>query len=305
MEQRHPVSAYVAAPGNTSRGVVRGVDADLPDSELQRLFLTPHNPMLLGVRRIKDTTTVILLFNGLKVPNYVRCGMLLLRCTLYKRQIDTCRVCGRVGHRQDVCPTPTEKVCEHCGAQLTGSHHECVQPKCALCGQAHVTGDRTCPNRYQVPYVVRRRRRRRRRRNNSQPTQGNPVTTKQQQTKPTPKQPVQTQPSTSKSTTQPTWADRVANQGETRGPEQSRQLPQHVTDKMQTLERENAFLRKELTEIKTLLRNMQQQRERAVGEPAPAAPAVPAVPAAPAAPTADSAPFQCSSRESRRETQGS
>ncbi|KAL1487353.1 hypothetical protein MTO96_046569, partial [Rhipicephalus appendiculatus] len=91
-----------------------GVDADLPDSELQRLFLTPHNPMLSGVRRIKDTTTVILLFNGLKVPNYVRCG--------------------------------------------------------------------------------------------------NPVTTKQQQTKPTPKQPAQTQPSTSKSTTQPTWADRVANQ---------------------------------------------------------------------------------------------
>lgn len=275
MEQRHPVSAYVAAPGNTSRGVVRGVDADLPDCELQRLFLTPHNPMLLGVRRIKDTTTVILLFNGLKVPNYVRCGMLLLRCTLYKRQIDTCRVCGRVGHRQDVCPTPTEKVCEHCGAQLTGSDHKCVQPKCALCGQGHVTGDRTCPNRYQVPYVVRRRRRRRRRRN-SQPTQGSPASYKQQQTTPTPKQQAQTQPSTSKTTTQATWADRVTNKGETRGPEQSRQLPQHVNDKIQTLERENALLRKELTEIKTLLRNTQQQRERAVSEPAPAATATPA-----------------------------
>ncbi|KAH7972490.1 hypothetical protein HPB52_012591 [Rhipicephalus sanguineus] len=148
--------------------VVRGVDADLPDSELQRLFVPPHNPMLLGVRRINDTTTVILLFNGLKVPNYVRCGMLLLRCTLYKRQIDTCRVCGRVCDRRDLCPTPTEK------------------------------------------------------------------------TKPTPTQPAQTQPSTSKSMTQTTWADRDTNKGETRGPEQSRQLPQHVTDKIQTLERENA-----------------------------------------------------------------
>ncbi|KAL1477746.1 hypothetical protein MTO96_017080 [Rhipicephalus appendiculatus] len=47
-------------------------------------------------------------------------------------------------------------------------------PKCALCGQAHVTGDRTCPNRYQVPYVVRHRRRRRK---NSQPTQGYHQTT--------------------------------------------------------------------------------------------------------------------------------
>ncbi|KAL1467694.1 hypothetical protein MTO96_042002 [Rhipicephalus appendiculatus] len=151
MERAHPVSAYVVASGTTSRGVVRGVDADLPDSELQRLFVSSHNPTLMGVRRIKDTTTIILLFDGLNVPNYVRCGMLLLRCTLYKRQIDTCRNCGRVGHRQDVCPTPSEKVCEHCGIKPTGPDHECVTPKCALCGQAHITGDRTCPNRYQVP----------------------------------------------------------------------------------------------------------------------------------------------------------
>lgn len=36
------------------------------------------------------------------------------------------------------------------------------------------------------------------------------------------------------------------------------------------------MLRKELKEIKTLLRNTQQQRERAVSEPAPAATATPA-----------------------------
>ncbi|KAH8019325.1 hypothetical protein HPB51_018936 [Rhipicephalus microplus] len=109
MEREHPVSAYLAVSGTTSRGVVRGVDADLPDFELQRLFVSSHNPTLMGVRRIKDTTTIILLFDGLKVPNYVRCGMLLLRCTLYKRQIYTCRNCGCVGHRQDVCPTPSER----------------------------------------------------------------------------------------------------------------------------------------------------------------------------------------------------
>ncbi|KAH7934523.1 hypothetical protein HPB51_029112 [Rhipicephalus microplus] len=172
MEREHPVSAYIAPSGTTSRGVVRGVDADLPDSELQRLFVSSHNPTLMGVRRIKVTTTIILLFDGLKVPNYVRCGMLLLRCTLYKRQIDTCRNCGRVGHRQDVCPTPSEKVCEHYGTKPTGPDHECMTPDCALCSQAHITGDRTCSNRYQVPYVVRRRSRRRRRRKNNQQTQG-------------------------------------------------------------------------------------------------------------------------------------
>ncbi|KAH7958003.1 hypothetical protein HPB51_012064 [Rhipicephalus microplus] len=44
MEREHPVSAYVAASGTTSRGVVQGVDADLPDSVLQRLFVSSHNP---------------------------------------------------------------------------------------------------------------------------------------------------------------------------------------------------------------------------------------------------------------------
>ncbi|KAH7971566.1 hypothetical protein HPB51_027091 [Rhipicephalus microplus] len=148
MEREHPVSAYVVASGTTSRSVVRGVDADLPDSERRRLFVSSHNPTLMGVRRMTGTTTIILLFDGPKVPNYVCCGMLLLRCTLYKRQIDTCRNFGRIGHRQDFCPTPSEKVCEHCGIKPTGHDNKCVTPECALCGQAHITGNRTCPNRY-------------------------------------------------------------------------------------------------------------------------------------------------------------
>ncbi|KAH8028664.1 hypothetical protein HPB51_018067 [Rhipicephalus microplus] len=154
MEREHLVSVYVAASGTTSRGVVRGVNADLPDSERQRLLVSSHNPTLIGARRIKNTTTIILLFDELKVPNYVRCGVLLLRCTSYKRQTDTCRNCSRVGHRQGVCPTPSEKVCGHCCIKPTGPDHECVRPKCALYGEAHITGQRTRPKRNQVPYVV-------------------------------------------------------------------------------------------------------------------------------------------------------
>ncbi|KAL1475716.1 hypothetical protein MTO96_037086 [Rhipicephalus appendiculatus] len=180
----------------------------------------------------------------------------LLRCTLYKRQIDTCRNCGR-------------------GIKPTGPDHECVTSKCALCGQAHITGDRTCPNRYEVPYVVRRRRRRRRQRNNNQQTQGGSA--KQQ---PTPKQPAPTPPTkhlptTTKSpTATPTWADRVAGKGETRGYARSGNLPQHENDEIHGLKRELALLRKENAEFKALIRNMQQPSERAVETPTPAAPAV-------------------------------
>ncbi|KAH8036189.1 hypothetical protein HPB51_019594 [Rhipicephalus microplus] len=103
----------------------------------------------------------MILFNGLKVLNYVNCGPIIYRCTLYKRQIDTCRNCGRVGHRQDVCPRPTDKVCDQCGHGPPGPDHACSAPKCALCGGVHVTGDRTCWSRYQVPYLVWCRRQRR------------------------------------------------------------------------------------------------------------------------------------------------
>ncbi|KAH8041910.1 hypothetical protein HPB51_019545 [Rhipicephalus microplus] len=160
--KKHSISAYITPPGNTCRGVVRGIDTDLAEPALQSLFVTPRNPMVLGVRRIKETPTMIVLFNGMKVPNYVHCGPNMLRCTLYKRHIDTCRNCGRIGYRHDVCPRPTEKVCQKCGTSIIANGHECVQPKCALCGDAHLTGDHTCKNRYQVPYVVRRRRRKRR-----------------------------------------------------------------------------------------------------------------------------------------------
>ncbi|KAH7951979.1 hypothetical protein HPB52_016324 [Rhipicephalus sanguineus] len=151
MERAHPVSAYVVASGTTSRGVVRGVDADLPDSELQRL----------------------------------------------------------------------------------------------------------------------------RRRNNNQQTQGGSA--KQQPTpkQPTPSPPTKHLPTTTKSpTATPTWADRVAGKGETRGSAQSGNLPQHEKDEIQELKRELALLRKENAEFKALIRNLQQPSERVVEAPTPAAPVV-------------------------------
>ncbi|KAH8024691.1 hypothetical protein HPB51_000522 [Rhipicephalus microplus] len=109
-DKKHSISACITPPGNTCRGVVRGIDTNLAEAALQSLFVTPRNPMVLGVRRIKENPTVIALFNGMKVPNYVHCGPNMLHCTLYKRQTDTCRKCSRIGHRHDVCPRPTEKI---------------------------------------------------------------------------------------------------------------------------------------------------------------------------------------------------
>ncbi|KAH7977169.1 hypothetical protein HPB51_026980 [Rhipicephalus microplus] len=62
-ETLHEVSNYVTPPGDTCRGVVRGIDPELSDDRLGELFVHARNPKVLGVRRIKKTPTVIVLFD--------------------------------------------------------------------------------------------------------------------------------------------------------------------------------------------------------------------------------------------------
>ncbi|KAL1478668.1 hypothetical protein MTO96_034921 [Rhipicephalus appendiculatus] len=130
---RYEVNSYLAAPDNTCKGIVWGVDIDFHHNQLRDMIVQPRNPKALEVKRIKDTTTIIVLFDGLKVPNYVMCGASMLRCTLFRRQTDVCYAYGRLGHRADVCPAPENTICRGCGTASPAADHEC-SPKCALCG---------------------------------------------------------------------------------------------------------------------------------------------------------------------------
>ncbi|KAL1477840.1 hypothetical protein MTO96_035433 [Rhipicephalus appendiculatus] len=106
---KYEVSAYTAAPDDTCKGVIRGVDVDIGPAQLQSLIVHGRNPTALPAKRIKNSTTIVIPFDGLQVPNYVICGTAMFRCTLFRRQTDVCYICGWVGHRADVCPHP-EKV---------------------------------------------------------------------------------------------------------------------------------------------------------------------------------------------------
>ncbi|KAH6925391.1 hypothetical protein HPB50_004518 [Hyalomma asiaticum] len=260
-DQRHPVTAYLSPAGMTSRGVIRGVDTNFDDDALHRMLIQPRHPSLLGARRIKNTATVILIFNGFKVPNYVYCGQVIYRCTLYKRQIDTCRNCGQVGHRQDVCPTPSTKVCDKCGHLLTDNPHVCIQPVCASCGEAHRTGDRECRHRYQLPCLVRRRRQRRRRRKQAQqqtPTPGLSTvpdkTAEPQVPLPGPRPPTHND--------KPTWADKVADKGETRAAQRQGHLPQKPDPELAQLKRMYAEQAKEIQSLTAQLAKQQAPESR-------------------------------------------
>ncbi|KAL1430168.1 hypothetical protein MTO96_015371 [Rhipicephalus appendiculatus] len=91
---------------NADKGVIRGIPADANAEELDRNIVNERNPLAVGAKRIGSTTTAIVVFQGPKVPNFVRYGVTLIPCRLYRKQIDVCQQCGRVGHRKDVCPTP-------------------------------------------------------------------------------------------------------------------------------------------------------------------------------------------------------
>lgn len=162
-ECTYRVSVYPAPPDDTCKGVIRGVDVDISEAQLRARIVNHRNPGAIEAKRIKRTTAVIVLFKGMKVPNYVSCGASMFRCTLYRRHTEVCYGCGGLGHRADVCPNPNSKWCRTCGQKSPTEDHQCT-PKCSLCGGPHPTADRACKNRFQIPYIVRRRRRQRRRR---------------------------------------------------------------------------------------------------------------------------------------------
>ncbi|KAH7933278.1 hypothetical protein HPB49_011150 [Dermacentor silvarum] len=105
------------------------------------------------VKHIKETGSVVVLFDG-AVPSYIRVGQAIVRCYLFKKQIEVCSKCTRVGHRADVCPTPVVNVCHNRGAKDPKQKHSC-HVRCKLCGKGHPTGDKACQQKYQTPFVDR------------------------------------------------------------------------------------------------------------------------------------------------------
>lgn len=154
--QTFETNAYEAAPDCTSKGVIRGIPLEDTARDITANVITPKNPTAIAAKRLSNTTTVIVLFAGLRVPTYVRYGGALLRCSLYRKQIETCYQCGRLGHRADVCPNPNDRLCRGCGVANPPQEHQC-QPKCQLCGGNHQTADKACRARYKKPYLVKRR----------------------------------------------------------------------------------------------------------------------------------------------------
>lgn len=159
-DQTHEVYAYHAAPDNTTKGVIRNISAQDTPEEIRQNIVNDYNPMAIDAHRIGSSTTVIVLFQGNKVPATVKYGAVLVRCGLYRQHHEVCKTCGKIGHRQDVCPQPNVRVCFACGKSNPDENHESeCKPHCKLCGGPHPTGTAGCINKFKTPYMVKRRQR--------------------------------------------------------------------------------------------------------------------------------------------------
>lgn len=147
---------YLKPPPDTCRGVIHGLDPGTTNENLPDLLIA-NEPRLLHSRMLGRTTSALLTFQGPHVPFYVNVGSLIYRCRPFRRTVQFCRLCGEVGHRQDVCPHPDQQVCPGCGAPNPTEDHRC-SPVCKLCDLPHITASKDCPQRLiPTPPVVKRK----------------------------------------------------------------------------------------------------------------------------------------------------
>lgn len=148
--------AYAAAPEDTVKGVIHRIPSYDTADDITRSLVYKKNPTILQARRMGNTNSVVIIFEGKRVPHFVYYRGAEYRCLLHKKKHEVCDSCGKLGHRSDVCPAPEDKICKGCGERNPGEDHPC-DPKCALCGKDHSTGDKTCQQRFRTPFLLKQR----------------------------------------------------------------------------------------------------------------------------------------------------
>ncbi|KAH7943790.1 hypothetical protein HPB52_011741 [Rhipicephalus sanguineus] len=138
-------ACVIQAPDNSCKGIVPGRVPGTSSSTLVDELVAPET-QILQARMMGQTNIALVTFEGLKVPRYVRLYGAELRCYPHRPHQLVCKICHKLGHRDDHCPTPHVVICPTCGTVNPTPLHPCT-PHCKSCDGAHPTTDPNCPRR--------------------------------------------------------------------------------------------------------------------------------------------------------------
>ncbi|KAH7939914.1 hypothetical protein HPB52_019254 [Rhipicephalus sanguineus] len=94
------------------KGVIRSIRLTENAQMIYANIVVDRNPRALAAKRIASTTSVIIAFDGPRVPRLGHFGATLIPCSLYRKQIDICYQCGRSGIAWTYARTRTTKSAE-------------------------------------------------------------------------------------------------------------------------------------------------------------------------------------------------
>ncbi|KAH7970208.1 hypothetical protein HPB49_000892 [Dermacentor silvarum] len=127
---QHAVHAYVAAPGNSCKGLLPGIEPNTTVNTLLENLRCSEAP-ILHARMMGSTNEAFVTLSAIRVPRHFRLYGAELRCYILRPRQQICSVCLFMGHRADVSPTPDKPHCDACGTSNPLPEHECT-PKCIV-----------------------------------------------------------------------------------------------------------------------------------------------------------------------------
>ncbi|KAL1439252.1 hypothetical protein MTO96_010288 [Rhipicephalus appendiculatus] len=92
---RGPIGEKVYNVNAYCKGVIRNVDREITKQGLNTMIVHSGNPTAMQAKRIKDTGSVVIVIEGYEVPNHIKFGSVLLKCYVYRRQVDVCYTCAK------------------------------------------------------------------------------------------------------------------------------------------------------------------------------------------------------------------
>ncbi|KAH7932295.1 hypothetical protein HPB52_024765 [Rhipicephalus sanguineus] len=149
----YEVSAYVASPDNSCKGVITGaLPIPTEDALMNDTVTYPQRINIIQARAFGTNGACLYTFEGRRVPRYVYFQGVEFRCRPFRPVTQVCHCCLRTGHRHDICPYRQERRCGNYGVLNPDEHHDGCVPRCLTCGSdEHPTIDLGCPARQRRP----------------------------------------------------------------------------------------------------------------------------------------------------------